>query len=139
MEVDLLASQPPGPTRSNLGSRQVARRDTSSRNQKSPYVGARDAKFRPRLPRRDTNKTDPARGGGGSGSGSSSGGVSPASSSKHLVPAAGRKSGDVAAANSRKDADGEKGNIAPDGSSAGREGRQFTVAKVGNNGRIFLR
>ena len=29
--------------------------------------------------------------------------------------------------------------IAPDGGSAGREGRQFTVANVGNNGRIYLR
>ncbi|KAF5606251.1 LTE1 GDP GTP exchange factor [Fusarium pseudocircinatum] len=29
--------------------------------------------------------------------------------------------------------------ITPDGGSAGREGRQFTVANVGNNGRIYLR
>ncbi|OAA57474.1 low temperature essential protein [Niveomyces insectorum RCEF 264] len=35
--------------------------------------------------------------------------------------------------------DAEKWDIAPDGSSAGREGRQFTVANVGNNGRIYLR
>ncbi|GKT52293.1 guanine nucleotide exchange factor LTE1 [Colletotrichum spaethianum] len=33
----------------------------------------------------------------------------------------------------------DKFEIAPDGSSAGREGRQFTVANVGNNGRIYLR
>jgi hypothetical protein len=32
-----------------------------------------------------------------------------------------------------------KFNIAPDGTSAGREGRQFTVANVGNNGKIYLR
>lgn len=31
------------------------------------------------------------------------------------------------------------GDIAPDGGSAGREGRQFTVANVGNHGRIYLR
>jgi hypothetical protein len=30
-------------------------------------------------------------------------------------------------------------DIIPDGGSAGREGRQFTVANVGNNGRIYLR
>jgi hypothetical protein len=30
-------------------------------------------------------------------------------------------------------------DIAPDGGSAGREGRQFTVSNVGNNGRIYLR
>lgn len=35
--------------------------------------------------------------------------------------------------------DGEKWDITPDGGSAGREGRQFAVANVGNNGRIFLR
>lgn len=32
-----------------------------------------------------------------------------------------------------------KTDITPDGGSAGREGRQFTVANVGNNGRIYLR
>ena len=35
--------------------------------------------------------------------------------------------------------DEEKWELAPDGGSAGREGRQFTVANVGNNGRIYLR
>ncbi|KAL2259970.1 hypothetical protein VTK26DRAFT_6172 [Humicola hyalothermophila] len=33
----------------------------------------------------------------------------------------------------------EKWDITPDGGSAGREGRKFTVANVGNNGRIYLR
>lgn len=33
----------------------------------------------------------------------------------------------------------EKWDIAPDGGSAGREGRQFAVWNVGNNGRIYLR
>jgi hypothetical protein len=32
-----------------------------------------------------------------------------------------------------------KVDITPDGGSAGREGRQFAVANVGNNGRIYLR
>jgi hypothetical protein len=39
----------------------------------------------------------------------------------------------------RREAEDVKNEIAPDGASAGREGRQFTVAKVGNNGRIYLR
>ncbi|KAM3086479.1 Guanine nucleotide exchange factor lte1 [Clarireedia jacksonii] len=39
----------------------------------------------------------------------------------------------------RKDAEDMKSGITPDGGSAGREGRQFTVAKVGNNGKIYLR
>ena len=30
-------------------------------------------------------------------------------------------------------------DIVPEGSSGGREGRQFTVANVGNNGMIYLR
>lgn len=39
----------------------------------------------------------------------------------------------------RREAEDGKTDITPDGSSAGREGRQFTVAKVGNNGKIYLR
>jgi hypothetical protein len=40
----------------------------------------------------------------------------------------------------RETLEGEfKVDITPDGGSAGREGRQFTVANVGNNGRIYLR
>ncbi|UNI19884.1 Guanine nucleotide exchange factor lte1 [Purpureocillium takamizusanense] len=38
-----------------------------------------------------------------------------------------------------REAEADKDDVAPDGSSAGREGRQFTVANVGNNGRIYLR
>jgi hypothetical protein len=39
----------------------------------------------------------------------------------------------------KKDLEDVKSDITPDGGSAGREGRQFTVANVGNNGRIYLR
>ncbi len=39
----------------------------------------------------------------------------------------------------KREAEEVKYDIAPDGSSAAREGRQFTVAKVGNNGKIYLR
>ena len=39
----------------------------------------------------------------------------------------------------RRDAEDGKNDVTPDGGSAGREGRQFTVAKVGNNGKIYLR
>ncbi|KAL2157763.1 hypothetical protein VTH06DRAFT_5031 [Thermothelomyces fergusii] len=35
--------------------------------------------------------------------------------------------------------DEDKWDITPDGGSAGREGRQFAVVNVGNNGRIYLR
>ncbi|KAI9648221.1 Guanine nucleotide exchange factor lte1 [Ciborinia camelliae] len=39
----------------------------------------------------------------------------------------------------KREAEDVKGSITPDGGSAGREGRQFTVAKVGNGGKIYLR
>lgn len=39
----------------------------------------------------------------------------------------------------RTTSEAERGDITPDGGSAGREGRQFTVSNVGNNGRIYLR
>ncbi|KAG6310013.1 hypothetical protein E4U44_006016 [Claviceps purpurea] len=39
----------------------------------------------------------------------------------------------------RSETDTGTGDIAPDGTSAGREGRQFAVSNVGNNGRIYLR
>ena len=39
----------------------------------------------------------------------------------------------------RKEAEDCRTDIASDGSSAAREGRQFAVANVGSNGQIFLR
>jgi hypothetical protein len=39
----------------------------------------------------------------------------------------------------QREAEDMKSEVAPDGGSGGREGRQFTVAKVGNNGKIYLR
>ncbi len=67
---------------------------------------------------------------------------SPHSLPKSLLPVTERKSQEENKLDrlAKKDgADGEKLDIAPDGSSAGREGRQFTVANVGNNGRIYLK
>ncbi|KAK8077312.1 hypothetical protein PG996_003482 [Apiospora saccharicola] len=65
--------------------------------------------------------------------------VSPVNKSKPILPAAERRSGgDEARPMTKREADLGKWDIAPDGGSAGREGRQFTVANVGNNGKIFL-
>jgi hypothetical protein len=50
-----------------------------------------------------------------------------------------RKENSVSRRAKREAEDGKVNDIAPDGASAGREGRQFTVANVGNNGRIYLR
>ncbi|KAF5525558.1 Guanine nucleotide exchange factor LTE1 [Colletotrichum aenigma] len=70
----------------------------------------------------------------------------PGASAKPLVPVTEKKSEEwnlnqSPARRLRGDssADDNKFDITPDGGSAGREGRQFTVANVGNNGRIYLR
>ncbi|GJC83747.1 guanine nucleotide exchange factor LTE1 [Colletotrichum liriopes] len=67
----------------------------------------------------------------------------PGPSTKPIVPAAERISEErnqIPTRRMRADSSADdKFEIAPDGSSAGREGRQFTVANVGNNGRIYLR
>ncbi|KAK7725245.1 Guanine nucleotide exchange factor lte1 [Diaporthe eres] len=58
-----------------------------------------------------------------------------------LLPVTERKSQEekTASRRPRKNSENDKWDITPDGGSAGREGRQFTVANVGNNGRIYLR
>lgn len=56
--------------------------------------------------------------------------------SKPLLPLTERRSHEE---RKQREAEGDRWDIAPDGSSAGREGRQFAVANVGNNGRIYLR
>ncbi|KJR81286.1 RasGEF group protein [Sporothrix schenckii 1099-18] len=69
--------------------------------------------------------------------------TSPTAIPKSLLPATERKSQEenkIDRLSKKEPVDGgDKWDIAPDGSSAGREGRQFTVANVGNNGRIYLR
>jgi hypothetical protein len=50
-----------------------------------------------------------------------------------------RKENSVSRRAKREAEDGKLNDLTPDGGSAGREGRQFTVANVGNNGRIYLR
>ena len=52
---------------------------------------------------------------------------------KPLVPAAERRS------HENEKATDNKWDVTPDGGSAGREGRHFAVANVGNKGKIFLR
>ncbi|KAI8261346.1 putative guanine nucleotide exchange factor lte1 protein [Colletotrichum sp. SAR11_239] len=94
----------------------------------------------------------PKSAGGKEGSGAMTGGKwtskmrMPGASAKPLVPVTEKKSEEwnlnqSPARRLRADssADDNKFDITPDGGSAGREGRQFTVANVGNNGRIYLR
>lgn len=67
--------------------------------------------------------------------------TAPSPQTKPLLPVMERKSQEEKAAvrRQRNNSDAEKWDITPDGGSAGREGRQFTVGNVGNNGRIYLR
>jgi hypothetical protein len=51
----------------------------------------------------------------------------------------GRSQGERSTLRTRKGSESDKWDVTPDGGSAGREGRQFAVANVGNNGRIYLR
>ncbi|KAK4163022.1 guanine nucleotide exchange factor LTE1 [Cladorrhinum sp. PSN259] len=68
---------------------------------------------------------------------------SAAAQSKPLLPVTERNSQEetVAVRRAKKGSqdDADKWDITPDGGSAGREGRQFAVANVGNNGRIYLK
>ncbi|KAK3297900.1 uncharacterized protein B0H64DRAFT_133858 [Chaetomium fimeti] len=68
--------------------------------------------------------------------------VSAGSQSKPLLPVTERASHEenLAGRRAKKGSrDEDRWDITPDGGSAGREGRQFAVANVGNNGRIYLR
>lgn len=56
-----------------------------------------------------------------------------------IVPLTEQKSLDRTLSKGKRDGESDGWDVAPDGASAGRQGRQFTVANVGNNGRLFLR
>lgn len=56
-----------------------------------------------------------------------------------IVPLTEQKSLDRTLSRGKRDGESDGWDIAPDGTSAGRQGRQFTVANVGNNGKLFLR
>ncbi|KAI1382734.1 ras GEF [Hypoxylon trugodes] len=124
MEVDPRGSHPPLSSRSNPNLLQSSRTD-SFKTQKPPKTAARDSRLRksPQLGKLGGSKIR----------------IPGLTSSKPLVPAGERRSGGHDGIKAKGEADGEKWNIAPDGGSAGREGRHFTVANVGNNGQIFLR
>ncbi|KAJ1338639.1 GDP/GTP exchange factor [Microdochium nivale] len=131
MEVDPAAAQPSPPARLTVNISRAPRRDLSVKSQRPPKLGSRESKRNksPPLPTaKDKAKlpTTKSR-------------VALVTSVKPLVPAAERRQPDFVAKPARKDADNEKASIVPDGASASREGRKFTVANVGNNGRIFLR
>ncbi|UKZ77300.1 hypothetical protein TrVFT333_005020 [Trichoderma virens FT-333] len=59
--------------------------------------------------------------------------------SRPIVPLTEQKSINRTLSIGKRDEEHDRRDVAPDGASAGREGRQFTVANVGNNGKLFLR
>ncbi|KAI1495630.1 hypothetical protein F5X99DRAFT_425870 [Biscogniauxia marginata] len=115
----------------NPDARHAPRKDLSTRRGKSLKIVGRGAKSR-WSPPSGSNADKSVRS-------KSKARISPIAGSKPLVPAGERMPGDQDGIRNKKDADGEKPTITPDGGSAGREGRHFTVANVGNNGQIFLR
>ncbi|KAI1076372.1 ras GEF [Whalleya microplaca] len=130
MEAEPSALPTPLPTRSNFSIRQPPRRDLSTGSQRPPFnarvrdAKATKAKKSPPLGK-DPNKllVSKMR-------------KSPTAASKPLVPASERRSEGDGENKAKRPLDP---NIAPDGGSAGREGRHFTVANVGSNGQIYLR
>ncbi|KAH7039997.1 uncharacterized protein B0I36DRAFT_4346 [Microdochium trichocladiopsis] len=131
MEVDPPTAQLPPPARLTVNLGRAPRRNLSVKSQRAPKTGIRDTKRNrspPRPTTKDTFKLPTTKTH-----------LSPVTTIKPLLPAAERHKPGLSAAIGKKDGDGEKNSIVPDGGSAGREGRKFTVANVGNNGRIFLR
>jgi hypothetical protein len=111
--------------------------EDSQRSPVSPRKGAWDARFRRISPKNGSSAKET---GGVGGKWMSKMRLTPATT-KPLVPVTERKSQEenkLVITHIKKDED-DKWDITPDGGSAGREGRQFTVANVGNNGRIYLR
>lgn len=148
MEVTLeLPIQVPTPTDRRPSALDLPRRqhqspvEPSPRSAFPPRPAGRDAKARkspPLVGPRDADRSSARRAAPGKLKANLVPGSAPLRS---LLPVTERKSQEENKfeMRPRKVSDGDRNNIAPDGMSAGREGRQFTVSNVGNNGRIFLR
>ena len=63
----------------------------------------------------------------------------PSTTGRPIVPLTEQRSVSRTLSLARRDEEKDRWDVAPAGASAGREGRQFTVANVGNNGKLFLR
>lgn len=63
----------------------------------------------------------------------------PSTTGRPIVPLAEQRSITRTLSLGKRDAEKDRWDVAPDGASAGREGRQFSVVNVGNNGKLFLR
>ncbi len=122
---------PPPPLRDSASASAAARKPPLSPR----AAAARDARFRRSPPAPPATPTPPPR---PPRPPRSLLRLPPNAMARSLLPVTERKSQEENKLDwrARKESDGD---IAPDGSSAAREGRQFAVANVGNGGRIYLR
>ena len=126
-----------------LAQRQPAHRESASQPDRPLQVAK--SKEAPSRLGRDGDKTRHTAPGGPSGVGAgravarAGSGAQP----RPLLPVTERRSRDENGGGLRRAKKGgqedDRWDLTPDGGSAGREGRQFAVANVGNNGRIYLR
>ncbi|KAK0634870.1 putative RasGEF group protein [Bombardia bombarda] len=119
---------------------QREQRDQTSQPGKSP----RDARFRRSPPKlgKDGDKVTLTPRISGAGGGRTKKRLLPGTFPRPLLPVSERGSREDNSPIRRAikaSQDDDKWELTPDGSSAGREGRQFAVANVGNNGRIYLK
>ncbi|KAJ3563623.1 hypothetical protein NPX13_g8132 [Xylaria arbuscula] len=127
MEDNLPGLHPPLPIRSNLSLRENPEKHAVTRDQR-PQKGLGDDVRITRSPPhgRTAEKSRP-------GVNTSVANIKP------LLQASERRLGDQGGGKANRSLESEKWSPSVDGSAAGREGRHFTVANVGNNGQIFLR
>ncbi|KAK3371836.1 hypothetical protein B0T24DRAFT_338896 [Lasiosphaeria ovina] len=120
-------------------------RDQSARDAAShPERSQRDLRLRRSPPKlaKDGDRTPLARWASGAGVAKAKLRALPGALPRSLLPVSERKPNDDNPAirrTNKTSQDDDKWDLTPDGGSAGREGRQFAVANVGNNGRIYLR
>jgi hypothetical protein len=140
MELEPLAAQPPlARPRANTGSRSLGHKPSIRSQNLARGPGLRESRQRRSPPAplsRDDEKTTTI-----TTTRTKDLLTPPDRTPKPLLPASERRPGDEGKMGKlrRDGVEGEKGDITPDGGSAGREGRHFTVANVGNNGKIYLR
>ncbi|KAK3314668.1 hypothetical protein B0H66DRAFT_482281 [Apodospora peruviana] len=136
MDADSPSAPPSTSLPSRLRQQVLAQREKSLRDPKSRF------RQTPPKPGKDGDKASLTPGTASTGTGGPRLRPVLPMTPKSLLPVTERKSQEDSSplrrpkTGSKED---DKWDLTPDGGSAGREGRQFAVANVGNNGRIYLR
>ncbi|KAI1126850.1 hypothetical protein F5Y10DRAFT_266697 [Nemania abortiva] len=119
---------PPLPIRSNLSLREPPKKSATTRNQRARKALGEEARI---------GRSPPL---GGAADRIQLGvHTSPIAGSRPLLPANERRLAEESRGNANKSPDGDKWSPSTEGGAGGREGRHFTVANVGSDGRIYLR